>query len=120
MEPSDGRANEPAASAAPNNVASLAAAVPPPADTPASPVMGEWSCTDAITGHASKYNFQQNGALSIASSDGQTLDYKYELDGKVLKVTDPKQTSTFAIEELVARKMILNTGAGGQRVVCKR
>ena len=114
-------ANEPAApAAAPINVAPLAAAVPPPTDTAASPVTGEWSCADAITGHNSKYNFQQKGALSITASDGQVLDYKYELDGKALKVTDPKQSSTFAIEELVARKMILNTGAGGQRVVCTR
>ena len=118
--PAAAPANEPAAPAAPTNVAPPAAAVPSPADTPASPVMGEWSCADAITGHNSKYNFQQNGALSITASDGQVLDYKYELDGKALKVTDPKQASTFAIEELVARKMILNTGAGGQRVVCKR
>ena len=112
--------NEPAAPAAPTTVTLPAAAVPPPADTPASPVMGEWSCADAITGRTSRYNFQQNGALSITASDGQVLDYKYELDGKALKVTDPKQTSTFPIEELVARKMILNTGAGGQRVVCTR
>ena len=48
------------------------------------------------------------------------LDYKYELDGVALKVTNPKQTSTLAIEELVTRKMILNAGAGGQRVVCTR
>jgi hypothetical protein len=113
--------SEPAAPvAAPTNVAPVAVAVAPANESAASPVMGEWSCADAITGRNSKYNFQQNGALSITASDGQVLDYKYELDGVALKITDPKQTSTFAIEELVARKMILNTGAGGQRVVCTR
>ena len=116
-------ANEPAAApaAAALPAAALpAAAVPPPADTPVSPVMGEWSCADAITGRTSRYNFQQKGVLSMTASDGQVSDYKYELDGLALKVTDPRQTSIFAIEELVARKMILNTGAGGQRVVCTR
>ena len=111
-------ASEPAASAAPNNVAAPAVSTEPPADSPANPVVGEWSCTDAISGRTSKYNFQQDGALSIASSDGQITDLKYELSGKVLTLTDPKQVSTLAIEELVARKMILYAGAGGQRVVC--
>jgi len=82
--------------------------------------VGEWSCTDAISGRTSRYNFQQNGALSIASSEGEVVALKYEVSGKVLTLTDPKQVSTLAIEELVARKMILNTGAGGQRVVCTR
>ena len=87
---------------------------------PANPLLGEWSCNDAISGRNSKYNFRQDGALSIASSDGPTTDLKYELSGKTLKLTDPKQVSTLAIEELVARKMILYAGSGGQRVVCTR
>jgi hypothetical protein len=113
-------AASPAASAVPNNAASPAASSQPPADSPANPVAGEWSCTDAISGRTSRYNFQQNGALSIASSEGEVVALKYEVSGKVLTLTDPKQVSTLAIEELVARKMILNTGAGGQRVVCTR
>ncbi len=113
-------AREPAPPAASNDVAPPAASMPPPADLPANPVLGEWACTDAISGRNSKYNFKQDGALSIASSDGQVTDLNYELSGKVLKLTDPKQVSTLAIEELVARKMILNTGNEGRRVVCKR
>jgi hypothetical protein len=113
-------ASEPAAPAASKDVTPPAASIPPPADLPANPVLGEWACTDAISGRNSKYNFNQDGALSIASSDGQVTDLKYELSGKVLKLTDPKQVSTLAIEELVARKMILNTGTEGRRVVCKR
>jgi hypothetical protein len=110
-------ANEPAA---PNNVAASAPSIEPPADLRENPVQGEWSCTDAISGHASKYNFQQDGVLRIASGDGQIVDFKYELSGKVLTLTDPKQTSTLAIEELVTRKMILNSGAEGRRLVCRR
>ena len=113
-------ASELAASAAPNNVAPAAASIPSPADLPANPLLGEWSCNDAISGRNSKYSFQQDGALSIASSDAPTTDLKYELSGKTLKLTDPKQVSTLAIEELVARKMILHAGTGGQRVVCTR
>jgi hypothetical protein len=116
----DQPASEPAASAAPNNVAAPAASTVPTADSPANAVVGEWSCTDAISGRTSKYNFQQDGALSVASSDGQITDLKYELSGKFLTLTDPKQVSTLAIEELVARKMILNSGAEGRRLVCKR
>ena len=114
-------AEEPAAVPAdPKNAALPAAPEQPPPDLLANPLLGEWSCTDAISGRTSKYNFQQDGVLSIAASDGQALALKYEVSGKVLTLTDPKQVSTLAIEELVARKMILNTGAEGRRLVCKR
>ena len=113
-------ASEPAAVPADaKNAALPPAPAQPPADLPANPVLGEWSCTDAISGRTSKYHFQRDGVLSIASSDGQVRALKYEVSGKVLTLTDPKQVSTLAIEELVARKMILNTGAEGRRLVCK-
>ena len=113
-------ASEAPASAASNSVAPPAASTPLPADLPANPLLGEWSCSDAISGRNSKYHFRQDGVLSVTSSDGQIADLKYELSGKTLKLTDPKQVNTLAIEELVARKLILYTGSGGQRVVCKR
>ncbi len=106
--------------AAPINVAPPVTSVAPPADLRENPVMGEWSCVDAISGRTNKYNFQQDGILRIATGDGQVADYKYELSGKVLTLTNSKQASTLAVEELVARKMILNTGAEGRRLVCKR
>jgi hypothetical protein len=93
---------------------------PPVAETSTSPVAGEWSCEDALTGHISKYTFQQNGSLAMATSNGQSLDFKYELEGSALKVTDSTTARVFAIEELTARKMILNLGSAGQRVVCRR
>ena len=113
-------AGVPAALAAANTAAPAAASMQPPAELPANPLLGEWFCSDAISGRNSKYNFHLDGALSIASSDGQTTDLKYELSGKTLKLTDSGQVSTFAIEELVARKMILYAGTGGQRVVCRQ
>ena len=112
-------ANEPTAPVAPSNVA-VPAASSPQADSPANAVLGEWSCTDVISGRNSKYNFQPDGALSITSSDGQKITLSYEVSGKVLALTDPRQTSTLAIEELVARKMILNAGTEGRRLVCTR
>ena len=111
---------QPAQPAVPRNVAPPATSAEPPANLPENPVQGEWSCTDAISGRTSKYNFQQDAILRIAASDGQIADFNYELSGKVLTLTDAKQVSTLSIEELVARKMILNTGADGRRLVCKR
>ena len=113
-------AADPAASVATNPVALPAANTPPVADLPSNPLLGEWSCSDAISGRNSSYRFQQDGTLRIASTDGQRTDLKYELSGKTLTLTDPKQVSTLAIEELVARKMILYAGSGGQRVVCRQ
>ena len=117
VQPAGERAAVPADA---KNTALPPAPVQPPADLPANPVLGGWSCTDAISGRTSKYHFQHDGVLSMASSDGQVLALKYEVSGKVLTITDPQKVSTLAIEELVARKMILNTGTGGQRVVCTR
>lgn len=112
---------QPAQPAAPINVAPApVTSAEPPTDLRENPVMGEWSCADAISGRTSKYNFQRDGILRIATGDGQIANYKYELSGKVLTLTDSKQASTLAVEELVARKMILNTGAEGRRLVCKR
>ncbi len=111
---------QPAQPAATNNVPGPAPSVEPPADLRENPVLGEWSCTDAISGRTSKYNFQQDGVLGIASNDGQALTLKYELSGKVLTLTDSKQASALAIEEMSVRKMILNTGAEGRRLVCTR
>src|SRR5579859_5816293 len=110
----------PTPTAAPIASVAVPAVESPPADAPASPVAGEWLCTDAISGHDSKYNFQQNGVLRVVTSEGQASEAKYELSGKELTVTDDKLVAKYAVEELVARKMILNTGAGGRRVVCKR
>jgi hypothetical protein len=105
---------------APNSAAPSVTGAEPPAAVQDGPVQGQWLCTDAISGRASKYNFQQDAVLRIAASDGQIADYKYELAGKILTLTDPKQVSTLAVEELTTRKMILNTGAEGRRIVCAR
>jgi hypothetical protein len=111
---------QPVQPAAPDNSAPSVTSAEPPAALPDSPVLGEWSCADAISGRTSKYNFQQDAVLRIAAGDGQIADYKYELSGRVLTLTDPKQVNTFAIEELTSRKMILNAGTEGRRVVCQR
>lgn len=103
-----------------NNAAAPAVSVEPPGDLRENPVTGQWSCTDAISGRTSTYNFQQDGALRVASNEEQIKDFRYTLSGKTLTLTDPQQTSTLAIEELTVRKMILNTGAEGRRLVCRR
>lgn len=96
------------------------AAVQPQDDTPTSPILGQWSCHDSISGRTSQYNFQPDGTLNTAKSDGKVLTLNYGVSGKVLKLTGPNQASTFMIEELTVRKMILNTGVEGRREVCER
>jgi len=96
------------------------AAVQPQDDTPTNPILGQWSCHDSISGRTSQYNFQPDDKLNVAKIDGQVLTLNYGVSGKVLKLTGPNQASTFMIEELTARKMILNTGVEGRREVCER
>ncbi len=108
---------EPAPAA--GNATPAISAEPPPA-LPVNPLQGEWSCTDAISGRASKYNFQEDGILRIAAGDGPIADYRYELSAKTLTLTDTSQANRLTVEELSTRKLILNTGAEGRRVVCRR
>ncbi|HVY05292.1 MAG TPA: hypothetical protein VHB46_04900 [Burkholderiales bacterium] len=89
------------------------------ADTSADPVLGDWACTDAISGRNSKYSFREHGVLSVTSTEGAG-EYRFELAGKTLTLADTSKTSILTAEELSARKMILNTGADGRRIVCKR
>ena len=95
-------------------------AQPPTLEVPANPIAGEWSSTDAISGRNSHYNFQQDAILKIAAGDGEITESKYELAGKTLTLSDPAKVVTLTIEEMTMRKMILNTGAEGRRLVCTR
>jgi len=96
------------------------AAVQPQNDSSASPILGQWPCHDSISGRTSQYSFQPDGMLNIATADGKVLTLNYVVSGKVLKLTDPNQASTFMIEELTTRKMILHTDVEGRREVCER
>jgi hypothetical protein len=45
---------------------------------------------------------------------------KYAVSGNALKLTGPDGASTFMIEELNARRMVLHTDSEGRREVCER
>ncbi|MEQ1880293.1 MAG: hypothetical protein ABL878_04905 [Burkholderiales bacterium] len=81
--------------------------------------LGQWSCMDPISGRSERYDFQPDASLVIESADGPR-SFKYDKTGSVLTLTDPKQSRLFKIEESTSRKMILNTGAEGRRLVCTR
>jgi hypothetical protein len=100
-------------------VAAPAAPVQSAADLAAEPVMGNWDCADAISGRTTKYAFREGGALAVTSPEGMA-EYKYEFSGRTLTIDESGKTTTLNAEELGARKMILNTGAAGRRIVCKR
>ncbi|HKB81660.1 MAG TPA: hypothetical protein VKD04_00485 [Burkholderiales bacterium] len=91
-----------------------------PRDEPASPILGQWSCRDVISGRTSQYNFQPDGTLGVATTDGQSLALTFKVSGSALQLVGSKQDSTYTIEELTARKMILNTGTEGRRLACAR
>lgn len=112
-------AEAPRAVVAPAPVAAPPAPVQSAADLAAEPVMGNWDCTDAISGRTTKYAFREGGALAVASPEG-VADYKYEFSGRTLTIDESGRMTTLNAEELGARKMILNTGSAGRRIVCKR
>ena len=103
-----------------NAAAPPVSAEPPTLEVRANPIAGEWSCTDAISGRTGRYNFQQDAIVRITPSDGAATESKYELAGKTLTLTDTAKVVTLTVEEMTTRKMILNTGAEGRRIVCTR
>jgi hypothetical protein len=112
------------ATVAPGPVVAQAPVAAPPAvqsaaDLAAEPVMGNWDCADAISGRTTKYTFKPGGALAMSSPEG-VAEFKYEFSERTLTIDDSGKTSTLTAEELGARKMILNTGSAGRRIVCKR
>ncbi|HEX4984760.1 MAG TPA: hypothetical protein VFV71_01685 [Burkholderiales bacterium] len=105
--------------AAPASAETPAAPAAPAVDASAAPLLGDWNCTDAISGRTGRYSFREDGVLAVASTDGQA-EYRFELAGRTLTLTTADRVSTLTAEELGARKMILNTGSEGRRLVCKR
>ena len=97
-----------------------AAEVEPQSESPTSPILGQWPCRDSISGRPSQYNFLPDGTLSIATADGKVVTLKYAVSGNALKLTGPDRASTFTIEELNARRMVLHTDSEGRREVCER
>jgi hypothetical protein len=97
-----------------------AAEVEPQNDSPTSPILGQWPCRDSISARSSQYNFNPDGTLSIATADGKVVTLKYAVSGNALKLTGPDRASTFMIEELNARRMVLHTDSEGRREVCER
>jgi uncharacterized protein RhaS with RHS repeats len=94
--------------------------VEPQNDSPTSPILGQWPCRDSISARSSQYNFNPDGTLSIATADGKVVTLKYAVSGNALKLTGPDRASTFMIEELNARRMVLHTDSEGRREVCER
>ena len=97
-----------------------AAEVEPQSESPTSPILGQWPCRDSISGRPSQYNFLPDGTLNIATADGKVVTLNYEVSGNALKLTGPDRASTFTIEELNARRMVLHTDSEGRREVCER
>ncbi|MFN0038913.1 MAG: DnaJ domain-containing protein [Burkholderiales bacterium] len=106
-------ASEPASNVSP--------AVTPSAQEEAttSPLVGAWSCLDPVSGRTDRYDFQPDATVNIESAEGRS-SAKYEMSGLDLKLTGPNLTGTYLIEELSGKKMVLNTGGQGRRLVCTR
>lgn len=86
----------------------------------ASSIAGRWSCFDPVSGRSIRYDFQENGALSIDDPDGPRVEHKYEFSGKTVKLTDVEQGNRLTVEQMAPKRMVLNTGGAGRRLVCTR
>ena len=106
----------------PATAASVAAPdAPAPAEpAQAHPIVGDWSCFDPVSGRTSHYGFQADGSLAIDMTGSPSRELKYTAGPDAVTVIDAEKTSRLRIEELSGRKLVLNTGGEGQRLVCNR
>ena len=104
----------------PRNEPAPLAVAPAKEAVPDNPMVGQWSCYEAVSGSSSRYDFTPDGALTITEAGGRVLSHRYQVAGKTLKIGDATQANALAIEEWTQRKMVLNMGAEGRRMVCKR
>ena len=113
-QPDAPRALVPEAPATANQATQVAQAAPD------NPVEGTWSCYESVSGHASQYNFAADGKVNVTGTSAPAQTYKYELSGATLSLNDSIKTTTLLFEERTRRKMVLNMGLEGRRLVCKR
>ncbi len=106
--------------AGPENEPVPVTVAPAQEEAPDNPIVGPWSCYETVSGQSSRYDFAPEGTLSITEAGGRVLSQRYELAERTLKLSDAGQSNTLMIEEWTRKKMVLNLGAQGRRVVCKR
>jgi curved DNA-binding protein CbpA len=101
--------------------APAAAADPAPADEPQEPpIVARWSCFDPVLGRNSRYDFQAGGTLEIDSPDAPLRSFGYRVAGNTVTLSEGGVTSTLLIEQMSARRLVLNSGGEGRRLVCNR
>ncbi len=96
------------------------AAVPAQEAVGDNPIVGQWSCYETVSGRSSRYDFSPDGTLTITEAGGRVLSHRYEAAENTLKLADATHANALTIEERTLKKMVLNTGTEGRRVVCKR
>jgi len=89
-------------------------------DAAGSSIVGRWNCFEPVTGRNNEYAFTDDGTLTINSPGGDQQTLGYVLAGERINLTDTDPPRTIDVEELSARKMILNSSGAGQRIVCTR
>lgn len=95
----------------------------PPPYTPTEPYrdaiwLGAWHCFGALTGRGLDIVFDANGTFT-GKIDGKSARGHYSMSKTTLMLTDSQQGFSFAMEELSAKRMVINRGQG-QRLVCDR
>ena len=97
-----------------------APAVAAPAAATQGPIVGYWDCFEPVTGRTSEYAFGADGKLTIRQPNGEAESYAYQVAGSRVNLTDTDPPSAISIEEVAARRLILNSSGAGQRIVCSR
>lgn len=80
--------------------------------------LGAWRCFGPLTGRGLEIVFDAAGTFT-SKLDGKEGSGHYSMTKTTLTMSDSQRGSVFAIEEISAKRMVLNRGQG-QRLVCDR
>jgi hypothetical protein len=92
----------------------------PMSDTPRELVLGTWSCGGADAARNGQYSYARDGGVTISSGDRKPVSGHYSVSGRAIEFIVPASIYSYTVEEITEKKMVLNTGEGGLRLVCER
>jgi hypothetical protein len=88
--------------------------------SPASLIVGTWSCFGSISGRSGTHTYGPDGTMILVTNDGIRATGRYSVGDRSVRYSMSNGSFAFAIEHLDEYRMVLNIKSVGQRIACER
>jgi hypothetical protein len=89
-------------------------------DSPASLIVGTWSCFGSISGRSGIHTYGPDGGMLLVTNDGMRATGRYSVGDRSVRYMMSNGSFAFAIEHLDEQRMVLDIKSAGQRIACDR